>query len=90
MVIICFMDGVTVKLNGVEHRGEKQPPPEQMQKALQAALTDVTRVGKYARLQSTTREDYPKAGGKEDVEGTAWLSVSRDSTRQPGDRPATS
>jgi len=75
--VYCFMDGVTVKLNGVEHRGEKQPPPEQMQKALQAALADVTWVGKYARIQSTTREDYQKAGGKEDVEGTAWLSVSR-------------
>lgn len=40
-------------------------------------MADVTWVGKYARLQSTTREEYQKAGGKEDVEGTAWLMVSR-------------
>jgi hypothetical protein len=75
--VYCFMDGVTVKINGVDHRGEKQPSPEQMKKALNAALADVTWVGKYARLQSTTREDYRKAGGKEDVEGTAWLDVNR-------------
>jgi len=75
--IYCFMDGVTVKINGVEHRGEKQPSPEQMKKALDATLADVTWVGKYARIQSATREDYQQAGGKEAVEGTAWLNVSR-------------
>jgi hypothetical protein len=66
-----------VKVKGVEHRSEKQPSPEQMQKALHAVVADVTWVGKYARLQSTTREDYRAAGGKEDVEGAAWLNVSR-------------
>lgn len=75
--VYCFMDGVTVKINGVDHRSEKQPSPEQMQKALKAVVADVTWVGQYARLQSTTRQDYQKAGGKEDVEGTAWLNVSR-------------
>ena len=75
--IYCFMDGVTVKINGVDHRIEKQPSSEQMQKALKARVADVTWVGKYARIQSATREDYQQAGGKEDVEGTAWLNVSR-------------
>ena len=75
--VYCFMDGVTVKINGVEHRGETQPSPEQIQKALRAVQADVTWVGKYARIQSTTREEYRKAGGKEDVEGTAWLNVNR-------------
>jgi endoglucanase len=75
--VYCFMDGVTVKINGVDHRSEKQPSPEEMQKALKALAADVTWVGKYARVQSATREDYQKAGGKEDVEGTAWLNVSR-------------
>jgi hypothetical protein len=75
--VYCFMDGVTVKINGVDHRGETQPLPEQMQKALNAVVADVTWVGKYARIQSTTREEYQQAGGKEDVEGTAWLNVSR-------------
>lgn len=75
--VYCFMDGVTVKINGVDHRSETQPSPEQMQKALSAVGADVTWVGKYARIQSATREDYRKAGGKEDVEGAAWLNVSR-------------
>jgi hypothetical protein len=75
--VYCFMDGVTVKINGVDHRSEKQPSPEEMKRALNAVVADVTWVGKYARLQSTTREDYGKAGGKEDVEGTAWLNVNR-------------
>ena len=48
-----------------------------MQKALNALAADVTWVGAYARLQSTTREEYRKAGGKEDVERTAWLDVTR-------------
>jgi len=76
--IYCYMDGVTVKINGVEHRGEKQPLPEQINKSLQAVLADVTYVGKFARLQSTTREQYRQNGGKEPVEGTNWLRVSRE------------
>jgi hypothetical protein len=75
--IYCFMNGVAVKVSGVEHRGEKQPTPEQMAKALNARPSDVTWVGKYARIQSTTREQYLKAGGKEKTEGAAWLEVSR-------------
>lgn len=75
--VYCFMDGVTVKINGVDHRAETQPSPEQIQKALSAVEADVMWVGKYARIQSTTREQYRKGGGKEDVEGTAWLNVNR-------------
>jgi len=75
--IYCFRDGVTVKINGVDHRSEKQPTPAQIEKSLTAPVSDVTWVGKYARIQSTTREDYQKGGGQEDVEGTNWLNVSR-------------
>jgi hypothetical protein len=75
--VYCFMDGVTVKVNGVDHRGEMQPSPEQMEKALRATKSEVTWVGKYARLQGTTREEYQKAGGNENVQDTAWLDVSR-------------
>jgi hypothetical protein len=32
---------------------------------------------RYARIQSTKREEYRKAGGTENVEGLAWLDVSR-------------
>jgi hypothetical protein len=75
--VFCFVDGVTVKIKGVEHRSERQPSVEQMEKTLNATKADVTWVGKYARIQSTTREEYQQAGGKENVEGTAWLEVNR-------------
>jgi hypothetical protein len=75
--VYCFMDGVTVKVNGVDHRSEIQPSAEQMEKALHATKSDVTWVGKYARLQGTTREEYQEAGGNENVQDTAWLDVSR-------------
>jgi hypothetical protein len=75
--VYCFMEGVTVKIKGVDHRSETQPSPEQLQKALRAVPADVTWVGQYARLQSTTREQYRQAGGQEDVEGTAWLNLNR-------------
>jgi hypothetical protein len=75
--VYCFRDGITVKIAGVDHRGEKQPSPEQLDKSLNADVADVTWVGNYARIQSATREDYRKAGGKEEVEGAAWLNVSR-------------
>ncbi|MGA2176306.1 MAG: cellulase [Verrucomicrobiota bacterium] len=75
--VYCFRDGVTVKIKGVDHRSEKQPTPGQIEKSLTATLYDVTWVGKYARIQSTTREEYMAAGGTENVEGTNWLEVSR-------------
>ena len=75
--IYCFRDGVTVKINGVEHRGEKQPTRAEMDKSLNCPVSDVTWVGKYARIQSATREQYQAAGGKENVEGTNWLNISR-------------
>lgn len=75
--IYCFMDGVTVKIKGVPHRGERQPTSEEVRRSLEAPQADVTWVGTYARIQSTTREQYQKAGGRENVEGIAWLDVSR-------------
>ncbi len=75
--IYCFMDGVTVKIKGVSHRGEEQPTPEEVRRSLEATQSDVTWAGTYARIQSTTREQYQKAGGSESVEGIAWLDVSR-------------
>jgi hypothetical protein len=75
--VYCFRDGVTVKINGVDHRSEKQPSPEQLGKALNAVDADVTWVGTYARIQSTTREEYRNAGGKLETGGAAWLEVNR-------------
>jgi len=77
--IYCFRDGVTVRIKGVEHRSEKQPSEAAIQQSLTAPLADVEWVGRYARIQSTTREQYQQAGGKEEVGGTAWLEVNRKS-----------
>lgn len=75
--IYCFRDGVTVKIKGVDHRSEKQPTPAQIEQSLTAPIDDVTWVGRFARIQSTTREQYKAAGGRENVEGTNWLTISR-------------
>jgi hypothetical protein len=75
--VYCFRDGVTVKLKGVEHRSEKQPTPAEIEQSLKASINDVTWVGRFARIQSATREQYQAAGGRENVEGTNWLELSR-------------
>lgn len=73
----CFRDGVTVKIKGVEHRSEKQPTPAKIEQSINAPIEDVTWVGRFARIQSTTREQYKAAGGRENVEGTNWLELNR-------------
>lgn len=75
--IFCFRDGVTVRVKGVKHCGEKQPTDEEIAQSLNAPLEDVEWVGRFARIQSTTREQYQKAGGKENIEGKGWLDVNR-------------
>ncbi len=75
--IYCFRDGVTVKIDGVEHRSERQPTPAEIERSLTASINEVSWVGKYARIQSTTREQYQAAGGKENVEGVHWLDLNR-------------
>ena len=75
----CFRDGVTVGIEGVEYACKHPLTAEETRLSL---FGKVRWTGKYARLQSTTREQYTAAGGKVDV-GTskdrkpAWLDVSR-------------
>jgi hypothetical protein len=76
----CFRDGVTVEVEGVPHRGTRQPSPGQIDSSLTGT---VVRVFRYARVQSTTPEEYRHNGGTIEV-GTnekpqpAWLDVSRE------------
>lgn len=81
MEIYCFRNGVTVKIEGVPHRGTDPMTPEQVQ----ASLTgNVTKVFTYGRVQSTTPGQYTRAGGTLDV-GTdeaaksAWMDAIRES-----------
>jgi len=74
--IYAFRDGVTVRIEGIENGAKKQPTAEQISSALDPTVKPTAAL-KYARIQSTTREEYRAAGGKEDVDGLRWLDVSR-------------
>ena len=77
----AFRDGVTVRVEGYENGRSAQPTRAEVDAALDGPVRDAMR---YARLQSTSREDYRAGGGAEDV-GTsaagarkvAWLDVVR-------------
>lgn len=78
--IYPFRNGVTVKIDGVPYRGTHQPTNAQIEKSLNG---DPTWTGQFARIQSTTREEYKANGGTEDVgdqhhRKLKWLEVSRD------------
>lgn len=81
--IYCFRDGVTIRVDGVPHRGTSQPTGAEITKSLTG---EVQSSFVYARLQGTTREQYRANGGTVDVGTSAvgqrklsWLAVSRDS-----------
>ncbi|MCC6521664.1 MAG: hypothetical protein IT373_03285 [Polyangiaceae bacterium] len=88
----AFRDGVTVKVEGFDNGKGGQPTDAAIAAALHAPPREAMR---YARLQSTTREQYRKNGGTVDV-GTsaagerklAWLEVVRASVRAAWDAPS--
>jgi len=75
-----FRDGVTVKIEGFEYRCTHPLSEEEIRVSLYG---NVIWSGKYARIQSTTREQYRANGGTEDVGDStdrrklSWLEVSR-------------
>lgn len=62
----CFRDGVTVAVEGVKHRGVDPLSPAEIEASISGK---VTRVFKYARIQSTTPEQYIAIGGAKHVLG---------------------
>lgn len=76
MEVFAFRNGVTVRVSGVTHVGTQQPTGDQIEKSLNG---EVITAFKFARIQSTTREQYRANGGTRNVAGLAWLDVSRDS-----------
>ena len=73
-----FFDGVTVKLDTIPAGWTTNVlTDEEIASSIAAANENVTAVGKYARIQSTERDDYTNAGGGEDAKGPNWLSVTR-------------
>lgn len=77
--IYCFRNGVTVQVNGVPHRGTAPPTGDEIEKSLNG---EVIWIGRFARLQGTTTEEYTANGGTTEVGNNAnrkavWLEVSR-------------
>jgi hypothetical protein len=71
----AFRSGVTVRVRGVRHLGTTQPTDDEIEKSLNGELISALR---FARIQSTTREQYRAGGGTRNVVGLAWLDVVRD------------
>jgi hypothetical protein len=73
--VFAFRNGVTVRVNGVNHLGTVQPSAAEIEKSLHGEVTSTL---KFARIQSTTREQYLANGGTLSVTGNAWNEVNRD------------
>src|SRR2546421_153479 len=73
--VYAFRNGVTVRVDGVTHRSPQQPTAAQIEKSLNGQVTSTF---KFARIQSTTRENYKANGGTKSVTELAWLDVVRD------------
>jgi hypothetical protein len=73
-----FFNGVTVKLNGIADGYSTRPlSNDELQYTISAPVGDVTTVGTYARIQSTTAKEYHANGGTADTTGAKWLEVVR-------------
>ena len=74
----CFRNGVTVSIPGLfvgsTRFPEKQATQSEIEKSL---LGEIEHVYKYARIISTTREDYVRYSGKpmNEVTGNKWVTV---------------
>jgi len=73
--VFAFRNGVTVRVDGVTHLGTAQPSAAEIEKSLHGTVTSTL---KFARIQSTTREQYLANGGTLSVNGNAWNEVNRD------------
>lgn len=80
-----FKDGVTVYIkDSTMWPKDKTCTPEQLDFYLRITNDDLKpQTGQYARISSTTREDYKKCGGTEEVGDKSdrkqkWLEVVRD------------
>jgi hypothetical protein len=73
-----FFNGVTVKLSGIAGGYPTRPLSEdELRYTISAPIDDVTTVGTYARIQSTTAQHYHANGGTADTTGKNWLEVVR-------------
>ena len=74
-----FRDGVTVTLKRFGDTYLKRPMTEgELRYTVECPETEVISTKKYARIQSTTREQYRSHGGQHDTTGHLWRAVVRD------------
>ena len=82
--LFVFRDGVTSRVEGVTNGSKAPVTPELVRQSMTGGIVGV---GRFARIASTTREQYRANGGTVDV-GTstnrkaAWLTVVRDLYQQ--------
>jgi hypothetical protein len=73
--VFAFRNGATVRINGVTHLGTAQPSAAEIETSLNGEVRSTLR---FARIQSTTRDQYLANGGTRNVTGNAWNEVNRD------------
>jgi hypothetical protein len=70
-----FKDGVTVFLNNINITALNE---SQIFELANVKIQDIKRTGKFARIISTTREQYSANGGTQNTDGLNWLTVVRE------------
>jgi hypothetical protein len=62
--VYCFRDGVTVEVEGVKHRTTEPLTADEIEASISGKLK---RIFTYARIQSTTPQQFIEAGGPADI-----------------------
>lgn len=73
----CFREGVTVKVAAWPSGAARQLTPGELEACMNGPLTDTASTSGYARIISTSRDDWRISHVDADVEGLAWLEVVR-------------
>lgn len=73
----CFRDGVTVKVAAWPSGAARQLKPEELEACMNGPVTGTASKYGYARIISTSRDDWRISHMDADVAGLAWLEVVR-------------
>ena len=78
----AFADGVTVVVDGLEHRGTAPLSADQLEASLRARPLRTASADGFARIIGVTRSEYRAAHPDAHVEGLLWLGVVREEHRK--------
>ena len=83
--VFAFRNGVTVKIDGVTHRGTAQPSADEIERSLRGKRLELFTWMSIALLKQCSicfcpgdHHLVPIVGGTRSVTGNAWNEVSRD------------